>query len=130
MNIGQLVVTLWAQQEAAQGQGQGGILEALFQGPFGMVMLFGFIGIMFVLLVIQPERKKQAEHKKMLDSVKPNDRIVTVGGIYATVVQVPKDGDELLVRIDESNNVKMRITRSAVSRVLRAEDKKAKNKDS
>ena len=116
-------------QEQAAGGGQGGILEALFGGPFSMIFLFAFLGIMFLVLVVQPERKRQAEHRKMLESLKPNDRIVTVGGIYATVVQVPKDSDELVVRIDDNQNVRMRIRRSAVSKVIESEGKKGKNKD-
>lgn len=124
------VYALVAQAQSAGQPGQGGIVDTLFQGPWGMFLLFAFIGIMFLLLVVQPERKKQAEHRKLLDSIKPNDRIVTIGGIYATVVQVPKDGNELVVRIDENNNTKMRITRAAVSRVIRPEEKdKAASKD-
>ncbi len=129
MIVGESAMGLLA-QAAQQAQGQGGIMEALFQGPFSIIFLFAFLGIMFLVLVVQPERKRQAEHRKMLDSIKPNDRIVTVGGIYATVVQVPKDGNELLVRIDENHNVRMRITRSAVSKVIQPEDKKGKNKES
>ena len=116
-------------QQQAEGGGQGGILEAFFGGPFSMIFLFAFLGIMFLVLVVQPERKRQAEHRKLLESLKPNDRIVTVGGIYATVVQVPKDSDELVVRIDDNQNVRMRIRRSAVSKVIESEGKKGKNKD-
>ncbi len=94
-----------------------------------MIFLFAFLGIMFLVLVVQPERKRQAEHRKMLESLKPNDRILTVGGIYATVVQVPKNSEELVVRIDDSQNVRMRIRRSAVSKVIESDGKKGKNKD-
>ena len=120
MNFDMIATELWAQ--AAPKQGQGGLVESLFTGPWGMFILFAFIGVMFLMLIVQPERRKQAEHKKLLESIKPNDRVVTIGGLYVTIVQVPKESNELIVRIDESNNTKMRIARSAISKVLRPDD--------
>jgi preprotein translocase subunit YajC len=61
----------------------------------------------------------------MRANLKKNDRIVTVGGIIGTVINAPKDSDEISIRIDESSNTRMRILRSAVNRVLgESEEKK------
>ena len=120
MNIGQFAIALWA--EAAPKAAQPGLLETLLGSGSGMIIMFAFLGVMFWLVIIKPEKKKQTHHRQMLEALKPNDRIKTVGGIFGTVVQVPKESNEVVVRIDEATNTKIRITRSAVSDVLAQEN--------
>ena len=57
----------------------------------------------------------------MVQSLQKNDRILTVGGIYGTVVDI-KD-NEITIKVDESNNTKMRISRNAIA------DNMSKEKD-
>lgn len=57
-----------------------GILTAIF--PFLLIML------LFYLLIILPQQKKDKEHKRMLNSLKKGDRIVTIGGICGNVYEV------------------------------------------
>ena len=114
---------LWAQQKAPPA-GKGGILETLFGSQYSMFLMLGLIFIMFFLLVLQPERKRKAEFQSMLEQLKPNDRIITIGGIYGTVVQTYKDQDEIVIRVDEKTNAKLRIRRSAVAQVVSNDGKK------
>jgi preprotein translocase subunit YajC len=78
------------------------------------------IGLLFYLMLLRPERRKRAELDRMLRSLKKNDRVITVGGIFGTVVQASQDADEVTLRIDESNNTRIRVLRSSISRVLNA----------
>ena len=48
----------------------------------------------------------------MLQNLKKNDRVVTIGGIYGTVVNAQKDLDEVTIKVDESTNTKLRMQRS------------------
>ena len=57
----------------------------------------------------------------MLDNMKRGDRIQTIGGILGTVVEV-REG-EVVVKVDESNNTKIKFSRSAIQRVVTEEDK-------
>lgn len=86
--------------------------------PFGgNTNQFIFIGLMLVmmyLILFRGPRKKQQQHKQMMQALARNDRIQTIGGIIGTVVDI-KD-DEITLKIDESNNTKMKILRSAISR--------------
>lgn len=63
------------------------------------------------LLVIRPQQKQARELKKMVDDLKPGDRVLTQGGIYGTVVSL-KAGVIVLKIADE---VKVEIARSAVA---------------
>lgn len=78
-----------------------------------------FIGLMVVvmyLLLFRGPRKKQQKHKQMVQTLQKNDKIRTIGGIIGTIVEV-KD-DEITLKIDESNNTKIKIAISAVGKNL------------
>lgn len=93
------------------------------QGPptrtrgFGQFQIFLIIiMVIFLFMMFRGPRKKQAEHRKMVQSLKKNDRVRTIGGIYGTVVDVRED--EIVIKIDESNNTKMRISPNAIGTKL------------
>jgi preprotein translocase subunit YajC len=62
-------------------------------------------------------RREQQRYQEMLRNIKRNDRVQTIGGIIGTVVDARDD--EVILKVDETNNVKMRFARSAVKDVLR-----------
>jgi preprotein translocase subunit YajC len=77
------------------------------------------LGVMFIImyfLLIKGPKKKQKKHTQMVKAIQKNARIQTIGGIIGTVINV-KD-NEIVVKIDESNNTKMTISKGAVSKVL------------
>ena len=86
------------------------------QSPFGSTQLI-FLAMMFVLMYLilfRGPRKKQQQHKQMVQSLAKNDRIQTIGGIIGTVVDIKED--EITLKIDESNNTKIKILRSAIGK--------------
>jgi preprotein translocase subunit YajC len=86
------------------------------RSPFGGSQLI-FLALMFVLMymiLFRGPRKKQQQHKQMVQSLTKNDRIQTIGGIIGTVVDIKED--EITLKIDESNNTKIKILRSAIGR--------------
>ena len=90
---------------------------------------FVIIGILFYVMLLRPEKKKRAELEKMLNNIKKNDRIVTIGGIHGTVVNSTKDSDEVTIKVDEASNTKLRVNRSAISRVVVNSTKAASKAD-
>lgn len=83
---------------------------------------FLFIGLMVVvmyMLFFRGPRKKQQQHKKMVQTLEKNDKVRTIGGIIGTVVDV-KD-DEVTLKIDESNNTKIKILSSAIGKNMSKE---------
>ncbi len=87
-------------------------------GQFASLMPFIMIAVLFYFMLIRPERKKKADMTTMMDSMKKNDRVVTIGGIHGVVVNVQKDSEDVTIRIDDSTNTKMRVLRSAISRIV------------
>ena len=80
------------------------------------------LGLMFVLMyfiLFRGPRKKQQQHKQMVQSLQKNDRIRTIGGIIGTVVDI-KD-DEITLKVDESTNTKIKIASTAIGKNLSQE---------
>lgn len=88
--------------QAAPAQGQAG-------GWTMWVMLLLIFVIMWFFM-IRPQRKQQKELEQFRSSLKKGDKVVTIGGIFGTVIEV-KDG-YILMEID--NNVKIRVSKNAI----------------
>jgi preprotein translocase subunit YajC len=75
----------------------------------------------FVFLIILPARRKERAQREMLfNALKKNDEVLTSGGIIGTVANI-KD-DEVTLKVDESSNVRIRILRSSIIRILTPKD--------
>jgi preprotein translocase subunit YajC len=107
-------------------QGAGG--EAPGAGSFvtSLIPFAAIIGI-FYFLIIRPQNKKQKETKRMLDSVKKGDKVVTIGGLHGVIQSVKEQS--VIVKVDD--NVKLEFNRSAISSIESAakEEKAEKIED-
>ena len=101
----------------AGGGGGGG----LFGDPMLLMLIMGVM-VLFYFMVARPQRQKQKEAQKMLENLKENDQVVTVGGIVGSIVSFSKDKSEVVIRTDEKSNTKMRVLRSHIARPLAMED--------
>lgn len=77
------------------------------------------IALIFYLFIFRSKRKDDRKRKGMLSELKKGDRVQTIGGIMGTVVEA-RDTD-ILVKVDESSNTKIRFSRSAIHRVVEEE---------
>jgi preprotein translocase subunit YajC len=101
-----------ANQPAA---GDGGV------SPLFQLLPFVAIGLLFYFMLIRPQRREQSKRQDMLSNVKKNDRVVTIGGIYGVVMNVHREADEVTLKVDEATNTKLRVTMSAIARVISGE---------
>lgn len=69
------------------------------------------IVVVIYFFMIRPQQKRAKEQKEFRENVQKGDKIVTIGGIHAKIVEV-KD-NELV--IDPGNNYKLTVDRSAIS---------------
>jgi len=86
---------------------------------FGGSYQFIFLALMFVMMyfiLFRGPRKKQQQHKQMVQTLSKNDKVRTIGGIIGTIVAVK--GDEIVLKVDESNNTKITVSASAIGRNL------------
>jgi len=85
-----------------------------------MVWLLLIFVVMYMLFLRAP-RKREQQQKRMVQSLEKNDKVRTIGGILGTVVEVK--GDEVVLKVDESNNTKIRVATSAIGKNLSSENK-------
>ena len=100
-------------------------------GGFGdMKIIWIMLGVMVLLYVWmgRSRKKQEAKRKEMLGALKKGDKITTIGGIIGTVIEARES--EVVVKVDESNNVRMRFARWAVRGVgEEAKAEKPEDKD-
>jgi len=86
------------------------------QNPYTSFMFIGLMLVVMYFIMFRGPRKKQQQQKQMIMALKKNDRVQTIGGILGTVLEVSET--EVVLKIDEANNTKLRVLPSAVSRVI------------
>ncbi|NQD70579.1 preprotein translocase subunit YajC [Sphingobacterium shayense] len=67
--------------------------------------------VVFYFFMIRPQMKKQKDHKKYIEELDVNSKIVTTAGIHGRIVEV----SETTFLVDVGSNVKMRFDKSAVA---------------
>ena len=88
------------------------------QGNFLLLIVpYALIFVVFYFLMIRPARQRQKEHARLLDALKPGDKVVCAGGIHATVVGV---GDGT-VQVRVADQIRIDVEKSSVTTVKRAE---------
>ena len=71
------------------------------------------IGILY-FLIIRPQQQQAKDHRRLVDNLKPGDRVITQGGIHGTVTTI-KGG---VVQVKIADNVKVDVTRTAITQVV------------
>jgi preprotein translocase subunit YajC len=76
------------------------------------------IGLVFYFMVIGPANKQRKKQQQMLSALKKGDRVITTGGIYGTIQGVEPEAVYLKI----AENVKVKVSRSAISGVVTGEN--------
>jgi preprotein translocase subunit YajC len=82
-----------------------------------LIIMVLMLGVMYVLM-IRPQRQRQAQQQSMIDGAGVGDDVLTTGGIYGTVSEV--EGDDIVVEI--ASGVTVHMTRRGIAAVLPPED--------
>lgn len=91
-------------QSAAPAAAQGSSMSMWIM----MILIF----VVMWFFMIRPQRKQQKELQEFRNSLKKGDKVVTVGGIYGTVVEIKENS--LLIEVDR--DVKIRVSKNSVVR--------------
>jgi preprotein translocase subunit YajC len=79
------------------------------------LIMFGAIFAIFYFMIIRPQQKRAKEREKLLSNIEKGDKIITSGGVHATIVGI----EEKTVLIEIAPNVKIKIERSAIGSVVK-----------
>ena len=87
------------------------LLQGGEQSPYGSLLLFGSIAVVFYFFMIRPQTKKAKKAKKFKEALKKGDKEITIGGIHGKISEI-KDSNIL---IETEGGHRLRIEKSAVS---------------
>jgi preprotein translocase subunit YajC len=98
-------------------------LAANSQGgsPFGMWILLALFILAAYFLIIRPQQRRRRQVEAVQSSISPGDEVVTVAGLYGTVVDI----DDKIVTIEVAPGVTNRYARQAISQVVNSASKSA-----
>lgn len=88
------------------GEGGGGLISTL--------IMFGAIFLIFYFMIIRPQQKRSKEREKLLSNLEKGDKVVTNGGIHGIISGL----EEKTALLQVSDNVKLKVERSAITTVL------------
>ena len=88
------------------------------QGSPLTVLMFPMVAIAFLwyFLILKPQRREQRKRDELVNSLKKNDRVVTIGGIIGSVANVSADGKDVTVKVDD--NTRIKFLRTSIQSVL------------
>jgi preprotein translocase subunit YajC len=89
-----------------------------------VIIMALMLGVMYVLM-IRPQRQKQALQQTMIENAGVGDDVLTTGGIYGTITEA--EGDDVVVEIATDLHVHM--TRRGIAAVLPPEEEEEEDEE-
>jgi preprotein translocase subunit YajC len=71
----------------------------------------------FYFLIIKPQQKRKKDQADLMTSLVPGAEIMTIGGLYGTIVSIDDDR----VRIEVADGTEMVFAKNAVARIVKPE---------
>lgn len=88
-------------------------------GNGGFMLLYIIVlAALLYFLMIRPQKKHQDKHKQMLNALKVDDRILTVGGITGYV----RDLNDTYIYVEIADGLVIELNRQYVATVLQEDD--------
>jgi len=89
----------------------GAILLQAAGGGMSSLIMMGLIVVVFYFFMIRPQMKKQKEHKKYIEDLKLNDKVVTTAGIHGRIVEI---GEQTFI-VDVGSGTRIKFDKTAIS---------------
>ena len=83
---------------------------------FPMIAIF----LIFYLLLIRPQQRRQKEHERMLTAIERGDQVVTAGGIHGKVTGVTDDVLTVEIAALKGERVRVKVARARIDSVTKA----------
>lgn len=85
-------------------------------GGFMILYIVALFALLYFLM-IRPQKKSQDRHKQMINNLKANDRVLTVGGITGYV----RDMNDSYLYIEIADGIVIELNRQYIAMVLQEE---------
>ncbi len=99
---------MWTIAEEATQQAAGWQAYLVQYSP--LILMFAIL----YFLLIRPQQKRQKTRSNMLNALKKNDKVVTIGGLHGTIVDIIDN--TVVLRVNDAT--KLTFDRSAISTII------------
>lgn len=86
---------------------------------FSLILLMGAVALMFIMMSMSGRREKK-KRAAMMAAMAKGDKVQSIGGILGTVVELRDD--EIVVKVDENANTRLRFARSAIQSIVESKN--------
>lgn len=83
-------------------------------GGFQSLIFLVIIIVLFYFVLIRPQMKQGKEQKKMLNSIKPGDEVLTTAGIVGKI----KNMNESFIDLEIAQDVTIKMQKQALSKIM------------
>lgn len=87
------------------------------------IILFGLIIVIFIFFFRRSQKRQADEQQKMIDALKPGQKVMLSSGLFGRVAKVNKDDREVVLVVDENRKVELTFNVLAVSKLVEEETK-------
>ncbi|MCF7857825.1 MAG: preprotein translocase subunit YajC [Candidatus Cloacimonetes bacterium] len=94
--------------------------------PIAQFLPFILMFVILYFLIIRPQRKRQKEHQALIDNLKLNDEVATNSGIIGKIVNIKKDKNTVILRVDDKTGTKIEFQRAAIAGIISNEKETTK----
>lgn len=70
---------------------------------FASIAVWILIFIMLYFLIIRPQQKQRKDHVSMIASLKKGDKVVTIGGLHGSIVDL--SDDSVTLKVNDSSRL-------------------------
>lgn len=85
----------------------------------GIVIWIVAMGALFYFMLFRPQKKQQAETKKMLDALETGDSVLTSSGFYGVVIDITDD--TVIIEFGNNKNCRIPMQKSAIVQIEKPE---------
>jgi preprotein translocase subunit YajC len=87
--------------------------QSVLMNLLPLVLIFA----VFYVFIIRPQNRKLKEHQRMIKAIGKGDKVVTGGGIVATVIKVEPESN--LLHLEIADQVKIKVRWDTITEVIK-----------
>ena len=91
-------------------------------GPMAPIFILGLVMLFIVMVVFPSQRRASKQQEQMLATLKRGAKVLTNGGIVATIVSAKDGEDEVVIK---SEDTRLRIKRNVIVQVIGTDENEA-----
>lgn len=91
-------------------------------GQLTIIVYFIVLALIYYVLLIMPQRRRLRERQNLIQNLRKNSEVITVGGVYGTVKEIRDE----YVMLEVAKDVRIKVAKEAVGSIAAQPGKEEK----